>query len=211
MTNLYELLRKAEIMMRRIKFGAVALALALFTLPTLAQADLVLNVDLTVENQVTITAVPGLSSATVSAPTTGVGFYLEGAIGGTLGASGDTLVAGDLTSFGDASDGTPDLFSFGGDPGLNVFSYAASSSFTTGVQAFEGSGTWDLTAEGYANLLDGANEGDVWFEADDAGDLATASIVGQYIVKKPGGAIPEPTSLALIGLGCVGLAFRRSR
>ena len=211
MSNLFELLRKAEIMMRQLKLGVALAAVALFTVPSLAKADLVLNLDLTVENQITITALDGLSEATVSAPTTGIGFYMEGAMGGTLGASGDTLVGGDLTSFGDASDGTPDLFSFGGDAGLNVFSYAASSSFTTGVQAFEGAATWDLTPEAYADLLAGADAGDVWFEADSIGDLATASIVGQYIVKKPGGAIPEPTSLALIGLGCVGLAFRRSR
>ena len=201
-------------MMRQIKFGAVALALALFALPSLAKADLVLNVDLSVTDQITITALDGLSASTVSAPTTGVGFYLDGFFGTDPGGSGDSLVGGDLSSFGDASDGSPDLFSFGGDVGLNVFSYAASSSFTAGTTAFSGSATWDVTPLVYAEALAGPNLGEVWFEADDFGDIPAggggASLIGEYIVKKPG-MIPEPTSLAFIGLGCVGIAFRRRR
>jgi len=168
--------------------------------------EVVLIVDVSVPDQVTITATGGLSAIDASGSDS-TGFYLDGIFGpgtSSLGASG----GGDLTSANNLSDGSPELFrAFGGDPGLNVYSYTddPSSTFTTGATAFSGSGTWTISSGAYAELLAGATSGDVYFPADDDGDIAGANLIGEYIV------IPEPTSLALLGMGVSIVLVRRRR
>jgi hypothetical protein len=195
-----------------LKGLAALVALALFALPSSADADLVLNVDLTVTDQITITALTGNSTNTVSG-SDGIGFYLQDFF--AAGGITDTLVSGNLTSAANVSNMTPNLFSI--DTGLNVFSYTddPSSDFTAGAQAFAGIGTWTITNANYLDALAGLNTGTVWAIADSFDDIppggGSALAIGDYIVKKPGGAVPEPTSIALIGLGCVGFAFRRRR
>ncbi len=171
-----------------------------------AQADDLLLVDLTVLNQITITSTAGLSAVTVSG-SDGIGVYLENFYSGPR-ASGvtDTLVFGDLTNVGAPSDGSPNLFTFGlTDPGLNIFSWSndATVTFTAGTQAFQGSATWTLAADDYAEMLAGNTSGNLYFPADDLSDLPNAMIIGTYRV------IPTPGAAALLGLG--GLAAIRRR
>lgn len=175
---------------------------------TAAQAEVVLLVDLTTPNQITINATPGLSAVTASGSNT-TGFYLAGMFGGTgstTGTIGTQMGTANLSTFNNASDGTPLLYRASAtDPGLNLWSFSTSStvSFTAGTQAFAGSATWSLDAATYSLLVDGATSGNVYFPADDLTDLPTAQIIGQYSV------IPAPGALALLGLG--GLAAVRRR
>ncbi|MFI4859074.1 MAG: PEP-CTERM sorting domain-containing protein [Phycisphaerales bacterium JB063] len=181
-------------------------AAAALAVSTSASAALLLVVDLSVTDQVTITSTTGASSATING-SDGTGVYLEGFYSGDR-ASGvsDTLVTGDLTNVGNASSGAPNLFTSGlVDTGLNIFAWSpdATVDFTSGSQAFTGSATWTLASDDYAEMVAGNSGGDIYFPADDAGDLATAVVIGQWSV------IPEPGSLALLGLG--GLAVLRRR
>ncbi len=169
-------------------------------------SEVVLIVDVSVPDQVTITATGGLSAVDASGSDS-TGFYLDGIFGpgtSSLGASG----GGDLTSANNLSDNSPVLFrGFGGDSGLNVYSYTddPSSTFTAGATAFSGSGTWTISSGAYAELLAGATSGNVYFPADTSDDIAGANLIGEYIV------IPEPTSLALLGMGVSIVLVRRRR
>ena len=182
--------------------GAFALVAGL---ATGAQAADLLLIDLTVANQITITATTGASSANASGSVF-TGFYLANFFGNTTSSSlVSTLVSGNLTAASNTSDNSPALFNSIGNSGLNVWSYsaAANSTFTTGQQAFTGSGTWNVAASFYNDMLDGSTSGNVYFAADTDDDLAAATVIGQYRV------IPAPASLALLGLG--GLAAGRRR
>ncbi len=175
-----------------------------------ANAATILSVDLSVLNQVTISTTSGTSSVTASGFDS-TGFLLasifDGVFAGTLG---DTLISGDLTSAENTSDGTPDLFVFSGNAGLNVWSYTddATGEFVAGSLAFSGSATWDISADSYASLLAGALSGDVYFPADDDGDLATAMVIGQWERATP---VPVPAAVWLMmsALGGLGLMRRR--
>lgn len=173
-----------------------------------AQADVVLLVDLSTPNQITVTATTGVSDVTTSgSPTTG--FYLAGIFGSTGGSSGTfgtQVGVANLSTFNDASDGSPLLYRFSTtDPGMNIWSFSSVSSatFTAGAQAFAGSATWDLDPVMYAQFVGGATSGNVYFPADDVTDLQSARIIGQYSV------VPAPGALAMLGLG--GLAAVRRR
>jgi len=172
-----------------------------------AQADVVLNVDVSTPNQVTISATTAASAVTVSGGNT-TGFYLANFFNGTGTLTGNTLVAGaTLSTFNDPADGSPVLFRGGGttDPGLNIWSFSTNSTvtFTAGTQAFAGSATWNLTPAQFAFFTGGPASGDIYFAADDVTDLPNAQIVGQYRV------IPAPGALALLGLGGLAAARRR--
>ncbi len=178
-------------------------------LASVATAEVLLEIDLTVANEITITATGGLSSATVSGSTF-TGFYFENFYGGADSGGGvfGTLVSGDLTTASNPSDGSPSLFRAGSgtDTGLNVWSFSTDFdvSFTAGALAFAGSATWSLDASEYAFMMAGNNVGDIYFAADDASDLPSATVIGQWVV------IPAPSSLALLGLGGI-VAGRRRR
>ncbi len=187
---------------RMIAFG-IALATAMMT--STARAEIVLDVDLSTPNQITITSTAGLSAATISG-SDNIGFYLANIFGAPGSGLGDTLVSGNLTHFNNTSDNTPDLFRFSNNAGLNVFSYTndANSTFTAGTRAFSGSGTWNILAATYNQLLAGSVSGNVYFPADADADIPTATLIGQYRV------IPEPTSLALLGVAaCITLVRKR--
>ena len=170
--------------------------------------EILLEVDLSVENQVTISATDGLAAVSASASnftgylladffaTPGAGF------GGVLGAD-----SGDLTTFNNASDGTPSGFVGGSSVGLNIWSFSSDSTVTVdaGAQAFVGSATWTLDAAQYADFLAGATSGDIYFGADTDDDIAAGAVlIGQYSV------VPAPGALALLGMGGM-VATRRRR
>jgi hypothetical protein len=182
-----------------------AIAAAAFAMG--AQADDLLIVDLTVANQVTISATAGLSAVSASG-SDGIGVYLDNFYSGPRNSTvSDTLISGDLTNFENPSDGSPLLFTTfdNTDAGLNIFSFSSDSTvtFTAGGQAFIGSATWSLDAADYADMLAGNLSGDLYFPADDIGDLSSASLLGTWRV------IPAPTGLAVLGLGGVALVRRR--
>ncbi|MEO0422409.1 MAG: hypothetical protein AAF184_08755 [Pseudomonadota bacterium] len=188
----------------------VLAALAAVAVP--AHAVTVLTVDLSVENQITISATSGASDITASGSDT-TGIYLESIFDGPFDASIlDTLISGDLTSAENTSDGSPLLFTstgFVGD-GLNVWSYTddPDSEFVTGSQAFSGSATWEIDALAYTALLGGALSGDVYFPADSADDLAGAVIIGQW---ERAAVIPVPAAVWLLGSALFGLRLFGAR
>ena len=170
--------------------------------------EILLEVDLSVENQVTISATDGLAAVSASASNfTGYlladFFATQGAgFGGVLGAD-----SGDLTTFNNASDGTPSGFVGGTSVGLNIWSFSSDSTVTVdaGAQAFVGSATWTLDAAQYADFLAGATSGDIYFGADTDDDIAAGAVlIGQYSV------VPAPGALALLGMGGM-VATRRRR
>lgn len=189
----------------------VTVACVALCFSTTAKADVVLTVDLSVVNQVTISATSGLSAITASGSDT-TGFYLEGFYGGAGSALAATLVSGNLTSAQNLSDNSPSLFRGGGgtDPGLNIWSYTndPTSDFVAGSVAFSGSATFTLDAASYADMLAGASGGDVYFPADTFDDLPGQGIIGQFSVIT---AIPEPGTFTVLGIGLGLVALRRRR
>lgn len=182
-----------------------------------AQAAVVLQLDLSTVNQVTISATTGLSLASVSGSDT-TGVYLKDFFGNRVfSTSGSTRLAGaNLVYFNATSDGSPSLFRTNSlDPGLNIYSMDNGTpdpaSFTSGVQAFKGSATWSLTAQQYATFLQAPTSGDVYAFADSIDDLSgLPQVIGQYSFVSSA-AVPEPTSMAIFGLGALGMAYRARR
>lgn len=194
--------------MHIFKFASAAAVLAAATLVTSASADHELTVDLSVPNQVTISATDGVALATVSG-SDGTGVYLADFYTTPQTTFlNETLVSGDLTNFLNPSDDSPNLFRNGAsdERGLNIFSFSSDDTvdFVAGTQAFIGSATFALEADDYADMLAGNSAGDIYFPADDDGDLGTATIIGAYTV-----VVPEPASLSLLGLGGLTLLRRR--
>ena len=185
-----------------------------------ARAGFILNIDLSTVNQVTISATTGVSLATVMGDDTSEGVYLKDLLGTSVFSVSDStrLPGADLVYFNATSDGSPAIFrNNNSDPGLNLYSMHNSfpdpASFTTGVQAFKGSATWSLTASAYSAILLAPTSGDVYAFADRISDLNGGPVViGQYSVSGIS-AVPEPTSMAIFGLGGLGMAYlaRRKR
>ncbi len=187
--------------------GLLCVGVAVALLTTGAYADDLLIVDLTVTDEVTITATDGLSAVTASGSNF-TGFYFENFYGGSGGPLSGALVFGDLTTAENPSDGSPSIFRGGSgtDPGLNVWSFSTDGTvtFTAGSLAFVGSATWGLDPEEYADMLAGSTSGNLYFPADTEDDIAGADLLGTYTV------IPEPATLSLLGLG-LALGLRRRR
>lgn len=188
----------------KLVIGTVA---SIASLAGVAQAEDLLIIDLTVANQITISATTGASSANASGSVF-TGVYLQNFFGNTTSAGlVSTLVSGNLTAASNVSDNSPALFNAVGNSGLNIWSYSASanSTFTTGQQAFTGAGTWTMAANFYADMLNGPTSGNIYFAADTDDDLGGATVIGQYRV------IPSPAALSMLGIGGLLGATRRRR
>ncbi|QEG21562.1 PEP-CTERM sorting domain-containing protein [Mariniblastus fucicola] len=186
-------------------------ALTAFALaPSLSNADTLLIVDLTVDNEVTVTATAGLSDIDAS-DTDVTGIYFDNFYGVAGDALTATLVSGDLVSAGTTSDGSPELFRGGGgtDTGLNFWSWTndATSTFTTGSVAFTGTATWTLDSVDYDDMVNGSSSGDLYYPADTSDDIAGLTPLGTYTVIT---AVPEPGALSVLGL-VLGAGFLRRR
>lgn len=171
-----------------------------------AYADVLLEIDLSVPNEITINATSGLSAVTTSGDDF-FGAYFENFYNGPGTGMIDSGGVGDLTNTENPADFSPGLFRAADDPGLNIWSWSSDTTvtFTAGSQAFTGSATWALDPAVYADMLAGNTSGDVYFPADTVDDIAAGAVLlGQYRV------VPEPATLSLMLLG-LGLGLRRSR
>ncbi len=181
-----------------------------------AQAAVVLQLDLSTVNQVTISPLEDGFSLVSKSGSDDLGVYLKdffAPAGSTFSVNSDA--GGSLVYSNATSDGTPRLFRATNDPGLNIFSmdqgFPNPASFTVGIQAFRGSATWSLTAEQYAAFSQAPTSGDVYAFANEIGDLnGGPKVIGQYSVVGSA-AVPEPTSMAIFGLGALGMAYRARR
>jgi len=196
--------RMASVVCRMALTVAVTVGMATSS----ASAATILLVDVSVQNQITISGTSGASSATVSG-SDAVGVYLGNMLDPVNAQVIDSLVLSsprDLTTPGDPSSNLPMLFT-PLDGGLNLFNWSSDAvvSFTTGLRAFTGSATWDLNPLGYQGILNGNRSGNVFFPAGELGNIGGAVVIGQYQV------VPEPSTAALMTLGLVGLAARRRR
>jgi hypothetical protein len=198
-------------------FSTIAIIASSLLIMPAAQSAVLLQVDLSVENTITLTATEGASSATVTGSDF-TGFYLADFFApntnGTNLLDGD-LVSGDLTSFLDTSDGSPDIFraGSGGDTGLNVWTYTDGefSSFEIGSRAFSGSATWTTDPSNYLHAL-GAVGGDVFFAASSISGTANASLLGTWEIKRPDVVdVNAPASFGLAVLTLSFVLFRRTQ
>ena len=180
--------------------------IAIAGLASIASADILLNIDLTVVDQITITATGGLSAASVSGSDT-AGVLMADFYSSAPGSLIEGFVSGDLTAANDIADNSPNLFNSAGSVGLNLWSWTDDfpSTFTAGALAFSGSATWTLSASEYADMINGNLSGDIYAYADRDSDIPTSTIIGTYSV------IPAPGSLALLGLGGIVAGRRRRR
>jgi len=175
-------------------------------LVSVASADVLLSIDLSVTDQITITATDGLSAASATASNF-TGYLMADFFNDAAATPADTSVSGDLSTAANASDASADIFSGGTSFGFNVWSFSSDSdvSVTAGEIAFAGSTTWTVDAIDYADMLAGNTSGDIYFGADTDDDIAGgATFIGTWNV------VPAPSSLALIGLGGL-VAGRRRR
>tara|TARA_R110000868_G_scaffold241497_2_gene496303 strand:- start:47691 stop:48350 length:660 start_codon:yes stop_codon:yes gene_type:complete len=184
------------------KFATIA-GLAIAATAMTASADVLLNVDLSVVDQVTFTATAGLSSADASG-TDNIGVLLEDFFSAPTAAGIFISGTGDLAAAGNSSDATPGLFNGSGNTGLNFWSWTVDTStdFVTGAVAFTGSATWDVSAAQYADMLAGNTSGNIGAFADTDDDISV--VIGQWNV------VPAPGAFALLGLGGIA-ACRRNR
>ncbi len=180
-----------------------AAILAIAGLATVASADVLLEVDLSVADTITISATDGLSAADGSASNF-TGFLLAGFYSTAGAGISDTSVVGDLSTAANASDGSADIFNGGSSFGLNLWSVSTDSTIdvVAGATAFAGSTTWTVSSANYADLLAGNMSGDIIFGADTDDDDGVN--IGTWVV------VPAPGSMALLGLGGI-VAGRRRR
>jgi len=188
------------------KFASVA-GLAVAATAMTASADVLLEVDLSVVGQITITATDGLSAGSASG-LDGIGVLMADFYTGpaTSPLFSSVVPGGDLSSASDATDHSPDIARNGGGNGLNIWSFASDSqaSFTAGSVAFTGSGAWNIVgADAYADMVAGNSSGDIFAFANTDDDISSSTNIGTWVV------VPAPGSLALIGLGGIAAGRRR--
>ena len=173
-----------------------------------ASADVLLSVDLSVTNEITVSAVDGNASTSASASVF-TGFLLAGFFSPADAGNGPGIAdgVGNLSTANNASDLGPSIFNGGTSVGLNIWNFSSDStvSVTGGTQAFSGSATWTVDGAAYAAALAGNVSGDIYFGADTDDDLPFSTNIGTWEVK-----IPAPGSMALLGMGGI-FAGRRRR
>lgn len=200
--------KKERIEMKNMRVMAV---IAVAGMTSVASADSLFTVDLSVIDQVTITATSGVSSANATASDYR-GVYLADFFGDSTGNLLSLLTGyGDLTSAGTTSDLSPELFRdvSGVETGVNLWEMTggADHNFTAGALAFTGSATWNVSSIGYAEMLLSVGGGNVYAGADSIDDIGGAGVT---LIGTWGTVIPAPSSMALLGLGGL-VAGRRRR
>jgi hypothetical protein len=194
-----------------IKAACLVLAMSA---SSLANSAVVLLVDLTVENQITVNATAGASLATVSGSDT-TGFSLANFFDPSRGQVTNTLQSGNITSANNISDGSPIFFgSASGEEFFNIFGFTNDPfmTFTAGLLAFTGQATWTVDSASYLSALNGGLSGNVVAPFDNffVTDLANASIIGTWEVIGAS-EVSEPSIIAFLAFGLIGLAVRRCK
>ncbi len=193
---------------RRVSYLAAITAAALSV--GTSKADMLLHVDLSVVNQLTIRATTGLSAVTASVRDS-IGFTL---VDFQVIDIDESLTGSTLVDFNGTSSGTVSIFNAGGSGFLNLFNMATSDplQFTAGSQAFTGEATWTLTSSQYATWLNGHSSGDIVLSDLFPGSpsLLDAPVVGTWSLNLPSTSVPDTSStLALLALGICCLASVR--
>ena len=175
-----------------------------------APGAIVLELDLSVTNEITLIATDAAADNTVAGGDIFTGIYIADIFaGGSTAVLGDSLVDSDFAAAANGPGAGGDLYNATGQAGLNLYNFASGLDFTAGEQAFSGSGTWTLSPDAYAELISGNTTGDVYAPADTDDDLtAGAAVIGQWTVT---GAIPEPSTSLLGGLAALALLRRRRK
>ncbi|MBL4809623.1 MAG: PEP-CTERM sorting domain-containing protein [Phycisphaerales bacterium] len=177
---------------------------------TASAVETLLDIDLSVTNQLTITAT-GSNALVTASGSNFTGFLLAGFLNAADAGAGPGISdgVGDLTTANQTSDLGPSIFNGGSSVGINIWAFTAGgvdATTTAGFAAFSGSATWTVDASVYAALLNGNINGDVYLNADTDDDIGAGGIlIGAWGVK-----IPAPGSMALLGLGGL-VAGRRRR
>jgi hypothetical protein len=193
------------------KVLAMTILLSSCLLIPAVQANLLLDVDLSVENTITISALDGSSLITESSDLF-EGVYLADFFADSFTSSiGDSLISSSITSAVDTSGLFNDLFHFDNDPGLNLFSFDAGvASFTAGELAFVGQGTWTISEVAYQSAINGPLSGSLFFPADSVNDISDLSAIGSWAVSNIGDVeVPGPSVVLLFILGLAGVALSR--
>ena len=176
-----------------------------------AQANLLLNVDLSVENTITVSTTDG-SSLISESGSLFRGMYLDGFFGDIFSSSiSDSLISGGITSINDTSDVFNDLFHSSNDPGLNLFNLVGgTATFTAGELAFEGQASWAVSDVAYQSALNGALSGGLFFPADTIDDIDGLSALGTWAVSGVDNVeVPAPSALVLLAFGLAGVSLSR--
>lgn len=190
-----------------------SLIAALVLSPSVSAAATLLSIDLSIANQITVVAEPGLANATVSG-SDGVGIYLPNFFADGNTGFGINNTSGDFSSTNQTSDGSANLWSYSGDTGLNIWSFVngGTVSFTDGTQAFTGSATWNLTPGLYAEFVNAPGAGSLFFPADSANDIVGQTAIGEFTTSNAVPApVPVPASVLLLGSVLLGLGLFRPR
>lgn len=169
------------------------------TLAASANADVLLLIDLSVDDRITITATSGASAATLTGSNL-TGIYLQGIIGSEFASSGSgsSVINTTLTAFANQL-GTAPLLNAPGpaDYGLNIYALSndPTLTFTQGQQAFTGSATFDIPSL-YDDFANGQTTGNIYFPASNHQHTDPANLLGTYqIIPTPATLTPLPILL----------------
>jgi hypothetical protein len=199
----------------KLKALPIAAVIGLATSIGASQAATLLEVDLSVTDQLTITATNGLASVSAGGDAF-TGFYLDNILGTAISFQfDDEASAGDLTSLGDTPNDTPWLFVpvNGSGLGVNVYDYVDGDtiSVTAGEIAFEGSATWDITSELYNSLLAGPSLGSIFLPADTLDDIIGMQSIGEWAHAGAVAPVPLPAGGLLLSTALLGFGWARTR
>lgn len=165
-------------------------------LTPLTNAEVLLNIDLSVHKKLTITATDGLAANTISGRNL-IGIYLEGFNGNNanIGVENSTDFS-NLTSASNPAGTYPLIEAHAIDSGLNIWALSTDNEldFTESQRAFTGTATWDLTTSAWESFLAGTKTGNIYFPARYSQNLDQAAFLGTYQV------IPSPASLTPLTL-----------
>lgn len=186
-------------------------SIVLLTSSFYSNAALLLQVDLSVEDRFTINTTGGLSEATASGSNF-FGVLLTDFFSSAFSLN-DVLISGDLSTSEQTSDGSPNLFSFSDDFGLNIFDFAngPNISVTEGEQAFTGSATFSVNSSTYLSALQGAANGDIFFGVDSLSDVlrGDGTFIGSWS-KSNVAEVASPSVASLMMFSLIFFAIRSS-